>query len=254
PGETEVISRLSSPFAIRVMTRFLGLADETGADLKPHTESFFRLFAPLSDPAVMERVNADLAGFRTYLGARMAAGEVAAEGLLAQAGDLSPEALIDNAILLFADGIENIERGTATILRVLAREGALGRAPLKPLISEALRLETPAQVIARVVRQETDVAGRRLAPGTPVFLGLGAANRDPSAFVDAERFRPGRTEEALTFGRGRHSCMGSVLAAAQFEALLSALTARGTDVPDQQVRYLPRAGHLWPESLIVTLA
>ena len=166
-GRVEVIEQISSPFATRVMTRFLGLPDAAGPELKQFTESFFRLFAPLSDPDVLEQVNCDLAAFRSFLrdhAARdtdgfLSAGSRAAESALSEAE------LIDNAILLFADGIENIERGAASLLALLQRENALREDGLQAAIAEGLRLETPAQVIPRIAREEIVLGGRTCRAG-----------------------------------------------------------------------------------------
>ena len=57
------------------------------------------------------------------------------------------------------------------------------------------------------------------------MLFNGAANRDPSAFADPDRLDVTRSPNPhLSFGRGRHTCLGAALARMEmgiaFEALL----------------------------------
>ena len=77
-----------------------------------------------------------------------------------------------------------------------------------------MRLESPAQGTYRVVTEEVEIHGVKLAPGSVLHLRLGAANRDESKFtcpaqVDLQRKNPGAH---LAFGSGIHHCVGFHLA------------------------------------------
>jgi hypothetical protein len=53
----------------------------------------------------------------------------------------------------------------------------------------------------------------RLPKGTLVTIGIGAANRDPEAFPDPDRFDVARNPTRhLAFGSGIHMCAGISLA------------------------------------------
>jgi len=44
------------------------------------------------------------------------------------------------------------------------------------------------QTLFRFVRRNTEIGGREIFQHTTVALGLGAANRDPVVFAEAEQF------------------------------------------------------------------
>lgn len=90
-------------------------------------------------------------------------------------------------------------------------------------LEEVLRFHHPTQSTSTNRRCTIDVelGGKTLRAGDTVRVGLGAANRDPMAFADPDRFdifrRPGVPN--LSFGGGPHFCIGSTLA--RFEARLA---------------------------------
>jgi len=97
------------------------------------------------------------------------------------------------------------------------------RALLAPAIEEILRFHHPTQSTSTNRRCMVDIemGGKMLRAGDTVRVGLGAANRDPAAFPDPDRFDIARRPAvpALSFGAGPHFCIGSALA--RFEARLA---------------------------------
>ena len=97
------------------------------------------------------------------------------------------------------------------------------RGLLAPAIEEILRFHHPTQSTSTNRRCTVDVemGGKTLRAGDTVRVGLGAANRDPAAFPDPDRFDIARKPAvpALSFGAGPHFCIGSALA--RFEARLA---------------------------------
>ncbi|MHC9235531.1 cytochrome P450 [Pseudooceanicola sp. 502str34] len=258
-GPVDLLEAISRPYAVAAMQQLLGL-DADPAELKDVAQGFFLLFAPLTDPAKFAALNDRMAGFRSRIAGMLEVrrgavpcdflGHMAA--LRADLPDLSDQHIVDATILLLADGVENIETGAATLLHLLAREGG----PVdEAWVREALRLDTPGQIIPRVAREETEIAGAAVKAGHPVFLALGAANRDPEVFAAPEVFDPTRDQaQALVFGRGAHRCIGEPLGIALMLALARALEAAGArPVSTGPMAYQPRFGHRWPARLEITI-
>ncbi len=84
---------------------------------------------------------------------------------------------------------------------------------LMPLaIEEFLRFYAPV-TMARMVKDDIDFLGCPMKRDDWILLGFPAANRDPAAFADADRFIIDRQENRhLAFGLGIHRCAGSNLA------------------------------------------
>ncbi|MFF3517550.1 cytochrome P450 [Streptomyces sp. NPDC002573] len=134
--------------------------------------------------------------------------------------DMTPADLEATAVLLLVAGHETtvnaITNTTLTLLRhpdVLQRfqrEPELG----VPLIEEVLRYEPPVQFVPwTTALADIEVAGTTIPKGSPVWLMLAAANRDPRRFKDPDRFDPDRKDnEHLGFYTGIHYCFGAPLA------------------------------------------
>jgi cytochrome P450 len=95
-------------------------------------------------------------------------------------------------------------------------------------VDEALRYDTAVPFVHRVVRGDTQIGGQKFESGQVVYIGLAAANRDPSVFPNPDKFdlaRPNRGDH-LSFAAGPHVCLGAGLACRELEAALTALVRR----------------------------
>ena len=99
-------------------------------------------------------------------------------------------------------------------------------------VDEALRLESPVQMTARIAKHATTLAGEPIQRGEMVILLLAAANRDPRVFEDPLRFDVTRKNAGrhLAFSGGRHFCLGAALARAEGEVGLRTLFERYPDL------------------------
>jgi cytochrome P450 len=97
-------------------------------------------------------------------------------------------------------------------------------------VEETLRYDTSTQMILRVTREPVTVQGVDIGPGRRVLLLIGSANRDEAAFDDPERYDLDRsTQNLISFGGGRHFCMGAALARMEARIGLGELVRRVRD-------------------------
>ena len=98
---------------------------------------------------------------------------------------------------------------------------------MAPAVEELLRWVTPIVYMARTATRDIDIAGQTVRTGEKVVLFYPSANRDAGMFenpfsLDLSR-KPNRH---LTFGFGRHSCLGNELARIELRAVLSEILTR----------------------------
>ena len=80
-------------------------------------------------------------------------------------------------------------------------------------IEETLRYDTSSQMLLRVTKRPVTVEDHVIGENEKVLLLIGSANRDEEVFADPERYDLERdTTKSLSFGGGRHFCMGAPLA------------------------------------------
>ena len=215
----------------------LGLPAAARAETAAHAGDFVRALAPGATPADVERGStaaaALAAGVRTlprYAGA----GEeriANAVGFFSQAYEATA-GLVGNTLVALARHTEARER--------VARDATW----LGAVVSETARHDAPVQNTRRFVAEAGTVAGEALKPGDAVLVVLAAANRDPAANPDPDRFDPARRERrSFTFGGGPHACPGEALAVTIATAGVAALLAAGVN-PERVTgapRYRPSA-------------
>ncbi|MCI3985276.1 cytochrome P450 [Bacillus vallismortis] len=122
-------------------------------------------------------------------------------------------------------------------------------------IEECLRYESPTQMTARVASEDIDISGVTIRQGEQVYLLLGAANRDPNIFTNADVFDITRSPNRhLSFGQGHHVCIGSSLARLEAQIAMTILLQRmsGLKLAGSEFQYRPLIGFRALEELPVT--
>jgi cytochrome P450 len=111
------------------------------------------------------------------------------------------------------------------------RRRALGEpSATVPWVEETLRYDPSTQMLARTATTDVDLHGRRIRAGERVVLLVGSANRDEDVFPAAHRYDLGRdTTSLVSFGFGRHFCLGASLARLEANVALSELASRVAD-------------------------
>jgi hypothetical protein len=101
------------------------------------------------------------------------------------------------------------------------------RARVADWVEETLRFDTSTQMLLRVTRAPVQVQGHDIEAGRRVLLLLGSANRDGAVFPDPDNYDIDRdTKDLISFGGGRHFCMGAALARLEARVALSEVLDR----------------------------
>jgi cytochrome P450 len=80
-------------------------------------------------------------------------------------------------------------------------------------VEELVRWATPVMTFRRTATVDTELGGRPITAGDKVVMFYSAANRDETAFPDADRFDVTRVvDHHVAFGFGIHFCLGAALA------------------------------------------
>jgi cytochrome P450 len=197
----------------RGMDRFYS-RDEAGRGLQELHGYFFRLVEARRGSGGDDLIRRLAAA--EHRGDRFSELEVVAMcGTLVFAGHETTVNLLGNGLLALLRHPEQLER--------LRAEPEL----IDAAVEELLRYDSPAQLISRTALVDFELRGKTIRAGDAVLAGIGAANRDPAAFADADRLDVGRTPNPhLAFGFGTHFCPGAQLTRIEARAALPALLRR----------------------------
>jgi cholest-4-en-3-one 26-monooxygenase len=101
---------------------------------------------------------------------------------------------------------------------------------LDTAVDEIVRWVTPVLQFRRTATRDLELGGQKIRENDKVVMYYGAANRDPRAFVDPERFDVARDPNPhLGFGIGVHYCLGASLAKLEMRIMFEELFRR---IPD----------------------
>ena len=237
--EVDLLERYASPLPTRVIGELLGLpagaADEFQRSLRVLTQGFSGLRVLrtlLFDLRAANRfIRSLVARKRAEPGDDILSGLIAAE----EAGDrLSEYELVAMVFLLVAAGFETTLHLITNAVRVLLEHpDQLERLRADPTLWE--------RGVEEIVRHRGPVLGTKpqyptedirlhgvvIRRDTPIMPLLGAANHDPRAFDDPDRFDVGRwPNHHLGFGFGAHFCLGKQLALLETRIALRNLVER----------------------------
>jgi cytochrome P450 len=147
---------------------------------------------------------------------------------------LTDEEVISFLRLLMPAGAETTSRliGSAFFALLTEREAHFERVradrSLVPwAIEETLRWETPVLFVARQATRPTEIAGKAVPEGMMVSAVIASGNRDESHYSDPDRFDlDRRVDDHLSFGFGRHFCLGYHLAKLEARTAINAVLDR----------------------------
>ena len=97
-------------------------------------------------------------------------------------------------------------------------------------VEETLRFDASSQMIARHVTRDVEVEGVVIPADSRLVVLLGSANRDERVFTDPDVYdldrSPAELGQLISFGGGRHFCLGANLARLESRIALDELVRR----------------------------
>lgn len=163
--------------------------------------------------------------------------------LLTAAGSETVTKLVGNGVMTFAEHPDELARFQAD-------PSLAGSA-----VEEVLRWRAPSQYQGRYALRDREFHGRTIPAGSPVLIVTGAANRDPRAYDDPDRFDITREGPlGISFGHGIHYCIGAHLARLEGRTAFTELYRRWPDlqVDLDGITYVHMANVAGPSSVPVT--
>ncbi len=147
---------------------------------------------------------------------------------------LTEDEVISTTILLLNAGHEATVHTTGNGVKAILESGLDPKAlfadaeQTEATVEECIRFDAPLHMFTRYALQDVTLDnGLSFKQGETIGLMLGAANRDPSRFAEANRFDPTRTDGAnVSFGAGIHFCIGAPLARIELQVAMRTLFDR----------------------------
>jgi cytochrome P450 len=260
--EVDIVAEFASFVPASTIMHVMGLPDEDWGPLLSRVPDFLHVFSPVPlPPEIAERANDACAFYIDYFGKlvdrRMGQPGDDIVGALITAyedGDrLSRDELIAMLQSFLNAGYETtmsaLGGGLFGLLshedqREAVRADPSGSA--EAAFDEMLRWDAPVHFVMRYLPEPLTLHGVTIPAGEPILLALASANRDQRRFVDPDRFDLNRTDrQYMTFGGGRHFCLGAPLAKMEAKIALELLfkhfpgiTLANASAPERQPHLL----------------
>jgi cytochrome P450 len=236
----DVTSQFGAIFAPDIMAELIGLPAEDRAYVSQLTGVFMQGIDPASPfdlrLASVKAANEQRKYVRKVIAARRAEPRDDLVSALVQdsGGVLSEPELVQLLTILYLGGYETtahmIGNGLVALLTnpeqlslLLSDLDGL----IRPAVEEMLRFDGPISLTQVFPVEGAELMGRPADVNMPYVGLLTAANRDPEAFEDPNRFLIKRGGKPIqTFGGGPHFCLGMNLARLELQMVFHALLSR----------------------------
>lgn len=241
-GPFDLLDAFARPFPVRVIARLLGVPEADAPRLLAWSNAMVRMYQARRTRADEDGAAKAARDFTDYLNGVLS--DMPGDGLAAhlltveREGRLSRAEVVSTCILLLNAGHEATVHTLGNGVRLLIGHRAWGDPVTEDAVEEAMRLDPPLHLFTRYAQDEVEAFGHAFARGDRVGLLLGAANRDPAAYGEPRRYRPGRVGPGhMAFGGGAHFCLGAPLARLE---LLEGLRALAGRLPRLRIAAEPR--------------
>jgi len=251
-GDMDAIAEFAGAIPVEVIGDLLDIPDANRAPLRGWSLAILGALEPVLTDTAKQTGEQALADFHAYLSGLIEerhrspgdpAHDVLTRLMQSDGEPLSAVELAENCVFLLNAGHETTTNLIGNAIELLAhhpdQRARLIANPdlLRTAIEEVLRYESSNQLGNRITTRPVEIGGERLDTGTFVTLCIGAANRDPSEFENAEAFDIARDPNRhLAFAAGTHQCAGMNLARMEARIALAAFLKR---FPDYQLTAKP---------------
>ncbi len=220
-GRADAAGQYARQIPPRIIAEILGIDPERSDDFTTWVQGVLEL--GLTDPEIREKYRVIIQDFFIEEIARRQEdpGDDLISVLLNSEIDGEPvpmHVIRANVGLMLVAGIDTTWSSIGSALWHLAthpedRQRLVDEPELIPTaVEEFLRAYSPV-TMARLARNDTEIAGRPVKKGERVLLSFPAANRDPEVFEHPEEVIIDReVNRHIAFGAGIHRCLGSNLA------------------------------------------
>lgn len=205
--ECDLIDALAFPLPANVISELVGVPVADRDWLRPLVSDLAAALEPNRRPGEAERAEAAGAKVNQYLNdlidsRRAEPADDLLSGLItASDGEdrLTQQEVARTVSLIYAAGFETTMNLIGNIVHTLMRHPdqlarlRADRSLVPSAVDEVLRFEPPVQIDRRYVRGDAEIGGHPIPRGDGVLMLLGAANRDPAAVDDPDRFDVGRS-------------------------------------------------------------
>ncbi|WP_227935486.1 cytochrome P450 [Alkalihalobacillus deserti] len=233
-----VISEFSFPLASLVIAKMLGVPEEDKDLFREWALTLIKTIDLTRSRQSLVKGNDTIMAMRTYFKELIAKRSqhpkedmislLVAEG---QNGDkLTEEELLSTCILLVIAGHETtvnlISNSVYCLLTNPTEFHKLIENPslIESTIEECLRYESSTQMTARIASENVSLNQTEIKKGDHVYVFMGAANRDPKQFANANVFDITRNPNPhLSFGAGIHFCLGAILSRMEAQIAIQTL-------------------------------
>jgi pimeloyl-[acyl-carrier protein] synthase len=241
-GRLDVIADLANPLPAIVTAKMLGVPTSDHKQLKAWSNDFAEILGNFQhNPEGADRVLRSTEELTKYFRSaireqqrRPRPGLIHSLRTSEVDGDrLSEDEVVANCIITMVGGQETttnlIGNGVLTLLRHPSELKRLRNdlSLIPSAVEELLRYESPSQHTARLAPDDVELGGKRIGKRQAVIAVMGAANRDPERFSDADRLDITRPDNRhLAFGWAAHFCFGAPLARIEGQVAFETLVRR----------------------------
>lgn len=240
-GEIEIVSELSNRLPIMFIGAMLGVPEHDFELIWEMTRYLFKLGHLEPNAPFPAEIVETFAAQRAYFTAmidqrrRNPGQDLISEVIAAHddKGAISDEEMLRLILTLVLAGITTTaDQITTAIFQLLQHPHQLAELRREPALTvgaveEIMRFDPVVNMTIRIAREDVDFGGVHIAGGTPVYVVIGAANRDPAQFADPDRFDIRREpNDHLSFGEGIHFCLGAAPARLQTRLAVTAMLQR----------------------------